>query len=84
VEDKMIKLPQESIILLKKCVEAHNPELIKVIESDLNNVLTKDIYNKLREAVCDELVMNGFEGDEPTMYGMELENLIDEIGRLFM
>ena len=42
------------------------------------------IYNQLRDAVCTELLENGFINETPTDYGIRLENLIDEIGRLFM
>ena len=62
-------------------MEKHQPNLLAVIEQDNFN---EGIYNELRDAVADELILNGFENDNPTKYGNELEKLIDEIGRLFM
>ncbi len=38
----------------------------------------------MRDAVGDELLIYGFNGDEPNQYGILLESLIDEIGRLFI
>ena len=34
--------------------------------------------------VLDELLQKGLKNYVPTEYGIELENLIDEIGRLFL
>ena len=81
----MIKLNEKSLELLKKCLENYNPSLIPIIESSSNNDYTADFYNELREIVGDELCSKGFQSDwEPNKYGLELEALIDEIGRLFM
>jgi len=81
----MIKLSEKSLELLKKCLENHKPSLIPVIESDTGSDYTADFYNELRDVVGDELCAKGFQQDwEPNEYGLELEALIDEIGRLFM
>jgi len=81
----MIKLSKESLKLLRRCLKNHNPSLIPLIESRDHDNYTVGLYNELREIVGDELVAKGFQSNwEPTEYGMELENLIDEIGRLFM
>lgn len=70
--------------LLKKCLEYHNPSLIPFLESDSEHY-TMDFYNELRQSIGDELCIKGFQSNwEPNEYGLELENLIDEIGRLFM
>lgn len=41
-------------------------------------------YNMLREIVCDELINEGFEQEKITQYGIDLEALIDELGRFIM
>jgi len=70
--------------LLKKCLKERNPLLIPFIESG-NDSYTVEFYNELREIVGDELCDNGFQPSwEPNEYGLELERLIDEIGRLFI
>ena len=78
-------LRNKSKNLLKKCILNQNPSLFDLI-SDKNILnLNTDDYNELREAVCDELMENGFEIDfKITQYGIELENLIDELGSLFL
>lgn len=81
----MIKLSESALTLLKSCLEKHNPSLIPIIESSDCDEYTIEFYNQLREIVGDELIARGFEHDyEPNPYGMELEKLIDEIGRLFL
>lgn len=81
MENKLIKLSQKSLVLLKKCIKAHNPQLLSIFELDEDNVSSNEVLNELRDAICDELILNGFEGDKTTKYGDELEQLIDEIGR---
>ena len=81
----MIKLTTNSLKLLKKCLENHKPSLIPLIESDDYDSYTVDFYNELRDIVGDELIAKGFQPNwEPNEFGLELENLIDEIARLFM
>jgi len=81
----MIKLNSKSFMLLKQCLESHDPSLIPLIESDNDSLYTVDFYNELRQIVGNELIAKGFQPNwEPNEYGLELENLIDEIGRLFM
>jgi len=77
-----MKLSSKSLELVKKILEDHNPALIPIVDSNDNHTI--ETYNKLRDIVGDELISKGFEpDDEPNEYGLELENLIDEIGRLF-
>jgi hypothetical protein len=81
----MIKLSTNSLEILKKCLESHDPSLITLIESNDCNDYSVDFYNELRQIVGDELSAKGFQQNWlPNEYGLELENLIDEIGRLFM
>jgi hypothetical protein len=81
----MIKLSENSLALLKSCLEKHNPTLIQIVESSGEDEYTVEFYNQLREIVGDELIARGFNQDyQPNPYGIELEKLIDEIGRLFL
>jgi hypothetical protein len=81
----MINLPQKSHSLLKIILEEHRPDLISIIEQGHNSDFSEEIYNELRDVILDELLQKGFdENYTPTEYGFELENLIDEIGRLFL
>jgi len=81
----MINLSAKSLNLLRKCLEYRNPSLIPIIESDNEVSYAADFYNELRQIVGDELAAYGFRPNwGPNEYGLELENLIDEIGRLFM
>lgn len=81
----MIKLSEKSLALLKSCLGKHNTSLIQIIESIGKDEYTVEFYNQLREIVCDELIARGFNKDyEPNQYGIELEMLIDEIGRLYL
>ncbi len=80
----MINLPATSISLLKICLEKHAPNLLAIVNNDTTIYSTK-LYSQLREAVGDELTSCGFNQNwEPNEYGIRLESLIDEIGRLFM
>jgi len=81
----MIKISEKSFSLLKRCIESRQPELIPLIESYVSSDYSDAFYNELREIVGDELCTYGFQtNDEPNEYGLELEALIDEIGRLFL
>ena len=81
----MIKLNTASLELLKKCLELLNPSMIPLLDSDCHDNYTADFYNELRAIVGDELIAEGFQPNwEPNEYGLQLEALIDEIGRLFM
>jgi len=81
----MIKLSSRSLELLTKCLEKHAPKIIPTIKNPDYNDYTIDFYNQLRQIVGDEFINNGLKADyEPNEYGIALEELIDEIGRLFM
>lgn len=81
----MINLTDDSFAILKKCLQKHNPKLIPIIENPNTTEYTEQFYNQLRNIVGDELIAEGFNKDwEPNDYGLELEQLIDDIFRLFM
>lgn len=81
----MIRMSTESAKLLLKCLKAHRPDMTWVITSGEEVDIDQKLGNDLREAVGDELISNGFKVDNnPTPYGLQLESLIDEIGRLFI
>lgn len=81
----MIALCKESIELLLQCLKNHRPDLIYVVESKDEILVDEELGNELRDAVGDELIINGFDKEyNPNRYGLSLESLIDEIGRLFM
>lgn len=80
---KMINLDKKNKSLLRKCIQKNKSELLFVLDENEYDY-DDEIYNELRDIVCEELVNCGFEEGKPTEYGIELENLIDKIGRLFM
>ena len=80
----MISLKTDSINLLYDCYIKQRSNLLWVLEcKDLINI-DHNLGNQLRDAVGDELLIYGFNGDEPNQYGILLESRIDEIGRLFI
>lgn len=80
----MIALKSKSIDLLYNCLKKQRPDLLWILnDKQLINIDNK-LGNELRDAVGDELLTNGFDGDTPNQYGLMLEDLIDEIGRLFI
>ena len=81
----MIRISSKSTKLLLKCLKVHRPDLVWIVASDKEININQKIGNELREAVGDELISNGFKVDgSPNPYGLQLESLIDEIGRLFI
>ena len=80
----MISLKEESKKLLLKCLKNHRPDLQWIIETEEFVEINMKLGNELRNAVGDELLLNGSNDDNCTLYGWELEHLIDEIGHLFM
>ena len=80
----MINLSTDSVRLLSKCLLEHRPNLIWIINSEKSIEINNELGDELREAVSDELLSKGLNGDEPNEYGLRLEKLIDDIGRLFI
>ena len=73
----MISLKTDSINLLYDCYIKQRSNLLWVLEcKDLINI-DHNLGNQLRDAVGDELLIYGFNGDEPNQYGILLESLID-------
>lgn len=52
----MIKLSENSFVLLKSCLEKSGISLISIIESSNDKDFTIEFYNHLREIVSDELI----------------------------
>ena len=81
----MINLNDHLLELLKVCLQKHNSDLISIINDPYKSEYSIEFYNQLRQTVGDELILNGFDKEyEPNDYGLKLEVLIDEIGKLFM
>lgn len=81
----MIKISDNSLYILKECLKKHKPSLLSIVEDSSRLQYSIEFYNELRQIVGDELIANGFNKDYvPNEYGLKLEKLIDEIGRLFM
>ena len=81
----MNKLSDKSKQILEICVKKHNPLLLDWILPNKIESLSINQYNILRDIVCDELITEGFcEDFEPNNYGLQLEDLIDELGHYFM
>ncbi len=75
-------MSRKSLEILKYCIKKNDDILLEELiqENKLYN-LNNEQYNMLREIVCDELIKEGFEQEEITQYGIDLEALIDELGR---
>lgn len=80
----MIMLSKESLNLLESCLIKHRPDLLWVIETKDIVEIDEDLGNDFRDAVSDELLTVGFDGDIPNKVGLRLEKLIDELGNFWM
>jgi hypothetical protein len=80
----MINISRQGLLLLENCLKENRPDLLFVITQKECIEVDETLGNELRDAVGDELARNGFVGDVPNKLGLELEDLIDELGRLFM
>jgi hypothetical protein len=69
--------------LLVHCLKSHAPNLLSQIEHlDEAGV---DGINEMRSAITDEFVQKGLEtNDEPSKYGLELEDLIGRLADLYI
>ncbi|MCJ7987905.1 hypothetical protein MUB16_36105 [Priestia sp. OVL9] len=80
----MLNLKQEMITLLKQCLTSHRPDLLWVIDRTEIIKIDEVLGNELREAVMDELLEIGLDSnDQPNKVGIQMEDLIDQIGSLF-
>jgi hypothetical protein len=80
----MAPLSLNMIALLRSVVDRHNPHLVPLIDIIGGRPLSKDDREALRGAVASELTITSgaFDSEyEPTPYGLELEALIDALGR---
>jgi hypothetical protein len=78
-----IRAPLSSrlIALLRLTVERHEPELMPLVETVGEIPLNETDREALRGAVLSEFLEVGRDSDdEPTSYGLELEQLIDALG----
>ncbi len=68
--------------LLRHAVTTHNLQLLYLLSEISQRPLTADERDELRGALAEELTAAGLDTEyEPTPYGLELENLIDALGR---
>ena len=78
----MTKLRKDQTDLLSTCLRKYRPDLLWVINSDVQIANNEMLGNALREAVGNELIKQGLEeNDQPNKYGLALEDLIDALGR---
>lgn len=67
--------------LLIKCIEKYDLDLMNII----NNLENADFFTieKIQDIVCD-LINNGLDANQnPTKYGLQLEDLIDYLGEYY-
>jgi hypothetical protein len=59
------------------------PDLVSIVETIGTRPLSLNDREALRETIADELVEAGLgEDDEPNLYGLALETLIDKLGAI--
>ncbi|HEX5853390.1 MAG TPA: hypothetical protein VFY36_09875 [Solirubrobacteraceae bacterium] len=74
-------LPPHSVALLRRTVKRHAPELISLVDAVGEASLCETDREALKSAVLSEFLSAGLDSnDEPTLYGLELEALIDALG----
>ena len=67
--------------LLRLTVERHVPELLPLVDTVGQTPLNETDREALRGVVLTEFLAAGLDSDdEPTPYGLELEELIDALG----
>lgn len=72
---------KRSIRLIRGIVAERRPDLVKLVDALPVDGLSDDLREVLRGIIADELVDKGLsEDDEPTPYGLVLEDLIDWLG----
>ena len=71
--------------LLRELVERRNPALAHLLKTVSECSLGVEDAETLQMLVGDELLEVGIGADDiPTAYGLQLESLIDELGRAFI
>lgn len=59
----MLDLSNDSLKLLRECLNQHRPDLTHVIDSSESVTVDEDLGNELREAVMDEFLRVGLNTD---------------------
>ncbi len=74
-------LSSEMTALLRRTIERHEPQLLPLVDAMGDSPLNETDREALRGAVLSELLVEGLDSsDEPTPYGLVLEQLIDALG----
>jgi hypothetical protein len=74
-------LSPSMMTLLRTTVQHHVPELYSLVNTVGKTPLDKTDREALRQVVLSEFLNAGLDSDdEPTSYGLELEELIDALG----
>jgi hypothetical protein len=81
IEPSGSPLSPNQIALLRRTVERHTPDLLPLVVTLGESPLNEADREALRSAVSSEFISAGLDSnDEPTLYGLELEALIDALG----
>ncbi|MGM7636582.1 hypothetical protein [Bacillus sp. Hm123] len=81
----MIRVNEELLPLLRQCLQSNRPDLLWILDTDDYIYIDQDLGNELREAILVEFIRIGLDSDDnPNEIGIKLEELIDEIGDMFM
>jgi hypothetical protein len=79
--EPMRPLSPGMMTLLRLTVQRHVPELSPLVETVGKTPLNTTDREALRQVVLSEFLNAGLDSDdEPTSYGLELEELIDALG----
>lgn len=71
--------------LLKEILRKRDPNLVNLFESDAYKTIDADLGNHIRNLLTEEFCEIGLRAnDEPNELGLEIEQLIDDVGNLFM
>lgn len=82
LEAKVIRIPDQQRDILQ-AVASGDMRVAKIVDAVGKRRLTDRERQTLREALADELVASGLDDtDEPTAYGLVIEQLIDRVGKL--
>lgn len=72
---------EDELSTLKRIVQEWEPNLVRLLTQSR---LTDDECEDLRGALAEELAARGLDEDhsEPNRYGLQIEDLIDKVGRI--
>lgn len=75
-------LTKHMLSLIKDIIITRSPQLIEISHRLASGSVTNEERKKLIILIAEELCEKGFDADsEPTVYGLELEELIDLFNR---